>query len=228
MSGLSVKNLYKSYVVNKIKVEVNKNISLEAQNGSLIWIYGNSGAGKSTFLNMISALDTPDSGTIDWEGVNISRLKDAYRSLFRLNNCGLIFQFFELIKAQNIYNNVAFPLRIKKKSKKEIDNILFPLFEYFEVKDLISKMPDNLSGGERQRISIIRCLSTEPRYIIADEITSSLDIENSNKVYSYLKKYIKEKNAIGVFVSHDPIIKNYVDFIYKMQDGTLQNVNEVV
>ena len=148
-------------------------------------------------------------------------MKSSERSTFRLNNCGLIFQFFELIKAQNVYNNASFPLKVQRKSKREIDAILSPLFEYFGLEALKNKMPQSLSGGEKQRVSIVRALSTSPKYIIADEITSSLDVNNSHKVYDYLKKYIKETCSIGIFVSHDEIIKDYVDSSYKMQDGSL-------
>ena len=189
--------------------------------GSSVWIYGNSGAGKSTFLNMISGIDTSDSGVIDWNGVNIERMTSGMRSSFRLNNCALIFQFFQLIKAQSVYDNVAFPLKVQKKSKKEIDAILSPLLEYFGITSLIRKKPDSLSGGEKQRTAIVRSLSTHPKYIIADEATASLDIENSHKVYAYLKKYIKDNDGIGIFVSHDPIIQDYVDAKYEMREGKL-------
>jgi len=221
MSGLNVKNLNKSYVLDKTKIEVNRNISMSVPVGSSVWIYGNSGAGKSTFLNMISGIDTSDSGVIDWNGVNIERMTSGMRSSFRLNNCALIFQFFQLIKAQSVYDNVAFPLKVQKKSKKEIDAILSPLLEYFGITSLIRKKPDSLSGGEKQRTSIVRSLSTHPKYIIADEATASLDIENSHKVYAYLKKYIKDNDGIGIFVSHDPIIQDYVDAKYEMREGKL-------
>ena len=221
MNGLNVKNLNKSYSLNKTKIEVNKNISLSVFSGSLVWIYGNSGAGKSTFLNMISGIDSSDSGVIDWNGIDIASMTNGMRSTFRLNNCGLIFQFFELIKAQSVYDNVAFPLKIQRKSKKEIDAILSPLLEYFCITKLIHKRPDSLSGGEKQRTSIVRSLSTHPKYVIADEATASLDIENSHKVYAYLKKYIKDNDGIGIFVSHDPIIQDYVDAKYEMREGKL-------
>lgn len=221
MTGLNVKNLNKSYVLDKTKIEVNRNISMSVPVGSSVWIYGNSGAGKSTFLNMISGIDTSDSGVIDWNGVNIERMTSGMRSSFRLNNCALIFQFFQLIKAQSVYDNVAFPLKVQKKSKKEIDAILSPLLEYFGITSLIRKKPDSLSGGEKQRTSIVRSLSTHPKYIIADEATASLDIENSHKVYAYLKKYIKDNDGIGIFVSHDPIIQDYVDAKYEMREGKL-------
>ena len=219
--GLAVKNLYKSYTIEKTNYEVNNNINLSVPPASLVWIYGNSGAGKSTFLNVITGIDTPDEGSISWDGSEINTMNVNKRAQFRLEHFGLIFQFFELIKAQTIYENAALPLKITRKSKKEIDAVLFPLFEYFDVRSLIRKKPDQLSGGEKQRVSIVRALSTNPRYIIADEITSSLDIKRSHQVYGYLRSYIKEKNGIGIFVSHDPIISEYADTVYTMQAGCL-------
>lgn len=219
--GLAVKNLYKSYTIEKTNYEVNKDINLSVPPASLVWIYGNSGAGKSTFLNVITGIDTPDAGSVSWDGSEINTMNVNKRAQFRLEHFGLIFQFFELIKAQTIYENAALPLKITRKSKKEIDAVLFPLFEYFDVRSLIRKKPDQLSGGEKQRVSIVRALSTNPRYIIADEITSSLDIKRSHQVYGYLRSYIKEKNGIGIFVSHDPIISEYADTVYTMQAGCL-------
>ena len=219
--GLAVKNLYKSYTIEKNNYEVNKDINLSVPPASLVWIYGNSGAGKSTFLNVITGIDTPDAGSVSWDGSEINTMNVNKRAQFRLEHLGLIFQFFELIKAQTIYENAALPLKITRKSKKEIDAVLFPLFEYFDVRSLIRKKPDQLSGGEKQRVSIVRALSTNPRYIIADEITSSLDTKRSHQVYGYLRSYIKEKNGIGIFVSHDPIISEYADTVYTMQAGCL-------
>ena len=219
--GLAVKNLYKSYTIEKTNYAVNKDINLSVPPASLVWIYGNSGAGKSTFLNVITGIDTPDAGCVSWDGYEINTMNVNNRAQFRLELFGLIFQFFELIKAQTIYENAALPLKITRKSKKEIDAVLFPLFEYFDVRSLIRKKPDQLSGGEKQRVSIVRALSTNPRYIIADEITSSLDTKRSHQVYGYLRSYIKEKNGIGIFVSHDPIISEYADIVYTMQAGCL-------
>ena len=219
--GLAVKNLYKSYTIEKNNYEVNKDINLSVPPASLVWIYGNSGAGKSTFLNVITGIDTPDAGSVSWDGSEINTMNVNKRAQFRLEHFGLIFQFFELIKVQTIYENAALPLKITRKSKKEIDAVLFPLFEYFDVRSLIRKKPDQLSGGEKQRVSIVRALSTNPRYIIADEITSSLDTKRSHQVYGYLRSYIKEKNGIGIFVSHDPIISEYADTVYTMQAGCL-------
>lgn len=221
MYGLQANDICKSYRIKNKEIAVNKHISLSVEPGNLVWIYGNSGAGKSTFLNIITGIDDADSGSINWGGNILTEMNANARAEFRLNNCGLIFQFFELIKSQTVYDNAALPLKIQKKSTTEIRNILFPLFELFDLQALTAKKPNELSGGERQRVSIVRALAVSPLYLIADEITSSLDIKRSHQVYQYLRAYIKKKQGIGIFVSHDPIIGSYADKVYKMEEGFL-------
>ena len=220
---LTVNNLYKSYVVDKKKVYANSNISFSVDNGQVVWIYGNSGSGKSTLLNMITGLDKADKGSVLYDNIDILKLSNNEKADFRLRNCGLIFQFFELIKTQNVYNNVALPLKLL--GEKDIKNrVRAGLAEYNDedyIDDLMKKKPNQLSGGEKQRIAIARAIITNPKIIIADEITASLDTEMSNKVYKNLREYIKKENGIGIFVSHDPIIKDYADVIYKMNNGEL-------
>lgn len=221
MYGFQAHDICKSYRVKDKDIAVNKHIHLNVEPGNLVWIYGNSGAGKSTFLNIITGIDNADSGSINWGGAILTDMNANARAEFRLNSCGLIFQFFELIKSQTIYNNAALPLKIQKKSAKEIRSILFPLFEMFDLQGLTAKKPNELSGGERQRVSIVRALAVSPLYLIADEITSSLDLSRSHQVYQYLRAYIQKKEGIGIFVSHDPVIGSYADRIYKMEDGFL-------
>lgn len=221
MESLKVENVCKSFFVKNKEIAVNKDINLSVTSPSLVWIYGNSGAGKSTFLNLITGIDGVSKGKIFWSGRELGRMNADEAAAFRLENFGLIFQFFELIKAQSVWHNAAFPLKILRKSKKEMERILTPLFELFDLTPLIHKKPSELSGGEKQRVSIVRALAVEPKYLIADEITSSLDEKHSKQVYEYLRDYLKRKDGIGIFVSHDPIIKKYADKNYRMKDGFL-------
>lgn len=219
---LQVKNLYKEYQLKNKKIEVNKNINFCVHDGSIIWIKGNSGAGKSTLLNLLSGIDVPTSGEIVFREKIISQMRKNESSDFRIQNCGLVFQFFELLKTQSAYNNAILPLKIAKKTPKEIKERISELFTEFGILELAEKKPQELSGGERQRVAICRALANEPDLFLADEITASLDVNLSHKVYKYLQKYIKQNNRIGVFVSHDEIIKNYVDEVYEMNQGELK------
>ena len=108
---LKIDHLNKSYSVKQQTILVNKDISFSADNGELVWIHGNSGAGKSTFLNVISGIDKADSGTILWDDYDLSTQSTKNNSEFRLKNCGLIFQFFELLKTQNAFENAILPLK---------------------------------------------------------------------------------------------------------------------
>lgn len=139
-----------------------------------------------------------------------------------MNAAALFFSFFELIKTQSAFNNAALPLRLLNKSRTEIHAAVDPLFEAFGLKDLADTKPVRLSGGEKQRIAIARALVNSPRFILADEITASLDTERSRFVYDYLRSYLKKVNGIGIFVSHDPLIADYVDTRCRMKDGTLE------
>lgn len=221
MSKINIHHLIKSYGLKGKKTIANNDISLEVSGGSIVWIYGNSGSGKSTFLNSITGVDKIDSGEIFYDRFNLSAASEKEKSYFRLNNCGLVFQFFELIKNQNAYTNAGILLKLLHKSKKEINKKLSELFEMFKMSDFEKKKPSELSGGEKQRVAIIRALSNDPLYFFADEITASLDEAMSNYVYDTIKRRLKLKNGIGIFVSHDPIIKSYADEIYKMNEGSL-------
>jgi putative ABC transport system ATP-binding protein len=218
---LKISGLIKSYRVRDKTVYAVNNVTCEIDFGQMVLIYGNSGSGKSTFLNMIAGLDRPDSGEVVWDSDHITQFNPSESADFRLNNCGIIFQSFELIKTQNVFSNAALPLKLLKTDKKRIKEILLPLFERYQIETLFEKKPPQLSGGEKQRAAIIRALSGSPRFIIADEITASLDSEMSRRVYADLRDYIKKQQGLGIFVSHDPIIRDYADRVYRMHEGRL-------
>ncbi|MCK9170708.1 MAG: ABC transporter ATP-binding protein [Treponema sp.] len=219
---LSICNLNKLYHVQEQIIKANADISLTVMPGEIVWIKGNSGAGKSTFLNVVSGIDFADSGSVKWDTDEITEMTGKQCADFRLKKCGLVFQFFELMKTQNAFDNAALPMKIKGSTKKEISQKMCALFEDFEVGQLMKKKPAELSGGEKQRIAIIRALANDPVYLLADEITASLDRTLSEKVYDYLRNYIKKQNGIGLFVSHDPAITEYADACYIMNDGRLE------
>ena len=222
MVTLSVEQLCASYRLKSQTITANRNITLRVSAGEFVWIRGNSGAGKSTFLNTISGIYSADSGRVLWGDTEITQLSKKQSAEFRLHYCGLVFQFFELLKTQNVLHNAALPMKIARKTSTEITARMAELLDAFSVKHLMKKRPQELSGGERQRIAIIRALANAPLYIIADEITASLDIKLSHAVYEYLHDYVKRADRIGIFVSHDPTIARYADSCYTMHEGTIE------
>lgn len=222
---LVVKNLSKTYLLQKNKYYANKNINFVVEDGKMIWIYGNSGSGKTTLLNMISGLDLADEGVVEWDGVDILKLSNNQRADFRLHNMGLVFQFFDMIKTQSLYSNVSIPLKLLHIKKNVITEKVHSVLGKFRIESLANKKPCYLSGGERQRAAIARAMISNPRIIIADEITASLDTEMSKQVYRILKEYIKKNKSVGIFVSHDPLIREYADEVYVMKNGSLAKEN---
>lgn len=222
---LKCTNLNKKYYFRKKFHYANKNISLQVENGKMIWIYGNSGAGKTTLLNLLSGIDFCDSGEVFWKDFSLHLKTVQEKANFRLQNCGIVFQSFELLKTQSAWNNILLPAKLLSQNKKDIlqekEKTAQHLLETFEVEKLQNKKPNELSGGERQRIAIARALINNPKYLLADEVTASLDECMSQTIYQYLKKHIKKTNGIGIFVSHDSSIKKFADEVYQMQEGEL-------
>lgn len=215
-------NITKTYRMGRISYTANNDIHFMAMRGELIGIQGKSGAGKSTLLNIITGLDTADSGIIRWDTYNFMEMTAAERAVFRLENCGIVFQFFELLRTQTAYNNAALPLKLQGKTSREIASILFPLFDRYDIIKIKDKKTHQLSGGEKQRVAIVRALCGNPRFIIADEITASLNVELSKMVYTDLKDTVKARNGAGVFVTHDPVMAAYMDTMYIMAGGKLE------
>ncbi|MBQ9495089.1 MAG: ABC transporter ATP-binding protein [Treponema sp.] len=222
---LQIEQLNKSYYIKNKKVVACKNINCMVEDGKFVWIKGNSGAGKSTLLNLISKIDECDAGRILWDSKDLTLMNKSEACDFRIAACALVFQFFELLKTQTVYENACLPMKIAKKEKKYISERIKYLLNEFEIYELRDKKPHELSGGEKQRVAICRALGNEPRLLLLDEITSSLDAELSHKTYRFFKRYITEHNAVGVFVSHDEVISDYADAIYKMKSGELESTD---
>lgn len=225
---LIVKNLTKSYYLEKQKYYANKDINFSVESGKMVWIYGNSGSGKTTLLNMISGLDIADQGIVLWNNTDILNLSNNQRADFRLTNMGLVFQYFDMIKTQNIFSNVSIPLKLLNTNKSEINKKVYSTLKLFDIEKLSNKKPNSLSGGERQRAAIARAIISNPKILIADEITASLDTEMSKKVYKILRDYIIKNDCIGIFVSHDPLIREFADDIYVMKNGSLIKENDFI
>ena len=142
---LIVKNLTKTYSLEKQKYYANKDINFSVADGKMVWIYGNSGSGKTTLLNMISGLDVANQGSVQWNEIDILSLSSNQRADFRLKNMGLVFQFFDMIKTQSVFSNVSIPLKLLNKNKSEINKKVYSALELFGIEKLSNKKPNSLS-----------------------------------------------------------------------------------
>lgn len=218
----------KKYCAGTTTTVANNNISFSIRAGDIVWVTGRSGSGKTTLMNMVSGLDTPTSGQVQFLDADFSYLSDARKTCMRRTHMGLIFQHFELLPMLNGYENINVPFLLgasapergsKKASRSEIDRLVSRIRPDV---DFLHKKVTRISGGQRQVISIVRALIHNPLFLLGDEITSNLDVVSSKNVYALLQSYIAERGGAGMFISHDPIIREYCTRIFYMEDGMLQ------
>lgn len=198
-------------------------VNITINDGEFISILGMSGSGKTTLLNLIGGLDNPTSGKIVIDNVNFSEMTDKEGSDFRNKNIGYIFQMFYLEPSFTVYENVSIPLIINGKKKKEYDVRVYELLKKVSLDDKANKLVSNLSGGEKQRVCIARALANDPKYILADEPTGSLDSQNGEIVLEYLK-YLNFLGKTIIFITHNEEFANkYSSRIIKLKDGKIIN-----
>ena len=216
-SLIELSNIWKRYGI----AEVLKNINLKVGEGEFISIRGKSGVGKTTLLKIIGFLEQPDRGEVKLFSKSINNLNDDEKSELRLHYIGFIFQFFNLIPSLTVLENIELPLALAGMSKQQRRRRAYELLEYFNLVDLVNRFPETLSGGERQRIAVIRALVNNPKLILADEPTSSLDNENSELLIRLLTKINQERKITIILTTTDlyeklPTTKDYI-----LKDGYL-------
>ncbi|WP_445436406.1 ABC transporter ATP-binding protein [Candidatus Borreliella tachyglossi] len=225
---LDLINVNKSYRTFKEIVHASKDVMLSLGSKDMIWISGPTGSGKTTLINLISGIDTIDSGEIIFNSLYLNHMSDSQQTLFRRYNMGLMFQHFELIASLTGLQNMLLPLRFSNKSYKEMKSRVDELVALFNLGSFVEKHPKYMSGGQRQRIGIARAFVYEPRLIIGDEITSHLDRKTATFIYSLIRGYIEEKGAMGIFVSHDSNLEQFASKCYCVEDGILSLRSEHV
>jgi putative ABC transport system ATP-binding protein len=202
--------------------QVLRGIDLEVERGAFIAIMGESGVGKSTLLNLIAALDTPDAGSIVLDGVEITTLAEPARTLFRRERIGFVFQAFHLLPHLTIAQNVRLPLDLAGMDRAAAEQRAREMLEAVGIAALAGDYPRATSGGEAQRAAIARALVHEPTLVLADEPTGNLDAENAAQVLDILKRTVKEHGATALLVTHSNAAARAADRIYRLTAEGLQ------
>lgn len=199
-------------------------VSLKILPGDFISIIGPSGSGKSTLLHLLSGLDRPTSGQLNYDEQDIYHLSDKKLSIFRRQRIGFIFQQFHLLPVLTAYENIIMPLLLDKKQPDEA--YLKQLTQLLGISDRLHHLPHELSGGQQQRVAIARALIAKPDIIFADEPTGNLDSKSGQEVMELLKKIRAELGKTLVIITHDARIASMADRQLSIIDGTLLEVTD--
>ena len=224
---LRAKGLHKTYLMGKNQVRVLRSASLDARRGEFVAIMGASGSGKSTLLHILGALDTPDRGTVEFEGVDLFAWSAFDRQTYCNRDVGFIFQFYHLFPELNALENVVIPrlvahsawswLTARRQAHRDAEAIL----ERVGLCDRTKHRPSELSGGERQRVAIARALINHPALLLADEPTGNLDAVIGGEIMALLC----ELNAGGqtiIMVTHDPLVASQAHRRVELKDGVIR------
>jgi putative ABC transport system ATP-binding protein len=219
---LTLENVVKQYTVGDASpVRAVDRVSLSILQGELMALYGPSGSGKTTLLMMIAALSPPDSGSILVDDRDIATLSDSDGARYRLRELGFVRQSFNLLPNATTVDNAALKLLAAGVSMREARRRVTPLLDRLGLGERLGHRGHQLSMGERQRVMIARALSTEPKLILADEPTGSLDTRRGHEVLELLAGTCRERNVAMLLVTHDPKAASYADRANSLHDGRL-------
>jgi putative ABC transport system ATP-binding protein len=201
---LKVRDLSKSYGGARPR-EVLRGVSLEVRRGEYVAVVGESGVGKSTLLNLVAGLDSPDRGSIALDGADLASLGDAGRTLLRRSRIGFVFQAFHLLPHLTVAQNVALPLSLNDIDPAQAQARLADMLAAVGLAAAAGAYPRELSGGEMQRVAIARALVHRPLLLLADEPTGNLDAETAKQVLALLREQVKRESGAGILVTHSAL-----------------------
>ncbi len=218
---VEITNLSKHYEEGGQSRKVLDAVNLQIQTGEFFVILGKSGSGKSTLLNLMSAIDHPDDGEIIIAGTNITHMDDQQQTLFRRDNIGIVFQFFNLIPTLTVLENVTLPSELRGDNRKKVESRARDLLKRVGLADRADTFPDRLSGGEQQRVAIARALAHEPLLVLADEPTGNLDEDTGRNVLTLLLELTRSAGKTLIMATHNPEILPLADRVCRIHEGKL-------
>ncbi|WP_067841944.1 methionine ABC transporter ATP-binding protein [Amphibacillus sediminis] len=218
---IELQDIHKVYEKKKSEVHALKGINLKIDKGDIFGVIGYSGAGKSTLVRLVNYLERPTKGDVIVDGKYLA--KQSAKALRQIKKeIGMIFQHFNLLESKTIFQNVAMPLILSKRSKQEIKQRVTELLDFVGLKDKASHYPNELSGGQKQRVGIARALASNPKILLCDEATSALDPQTTQSILDLLKR-VNEKYGITILlITHEmSVIQKICNKVAVMEQGEI-------
>ncbi len=218
---VQVKDVVKSFKVGDGEVTILKGLSFEVKDGEFVSIVGPSGNGKSTLLNMITGIDRPSAGEVIVTGREVHKMSENQLAAWRGENVGIIFQFFQMLPALSLLQNVILPMDFASKyTPRERRERAMYLLEIVSLEDQADKLPSMVSGGQQQRAAIARALANDPPLLVGDEPTGNLDSRTAGDVFDLFNRLVEEGKTM-LMVTHDKELARRVPRVVEITDGKI-------
>ncbi|MEJ2752697.1 MAG: ABC transporter ATP-binding protein [Candidatus Promineifilaceae bacterium] len=218
---IEIRDLIKRFPMGNDEITVLKGISFAVENGEFVTIVGPSGNGKSTLLNMITGIDRPSAGEVIVTGRQVDRMSENELAQWRGDHVGIIFQFFQMLPALSLLQNVILPMDFARKySSREREERAMDLLERVGLADQVNKLPGQVSGGQQQRAAIARALANDPALLVADEPTGNLDSRTTDDVFRLFNDLV-ERGKTLLMVTHDKELARQVPRVIEIIDGNI-------
>ncbi len=218
---VKLEQVRKTYLQGKVEVHAVKDVTLNIQKGDFAALCGPSGSGKTSILNIIGALDVPDSGNVFVDGINLATLSRSECAEIRKNHIGFVFQSYNLIPVMTAYENAAFVLDLQNHSQADIHQRVMEVLKEVGLEGLEHRKPDEMSGGQQQRVAIARAIVTRPAIVLADEPTANVDSETAQSLLNTMHKLNEQQGITFLFSTHDQHVMDKARRIIKVHDGEI-------
>jgi putative ABC transport system ATP-binding protein len=197
-------------------------VDLDIRRGETVALRGRSGSGKSTLLNLIGGIDAPDAGSVTVAGIDLTRLAERERTLFRRKHIGFVYQSFNLVSTLNVADNIRLVLELNKVPAAQASARIAELLASVGLANRAESYPDVLSGGEQQRVAIARALAHEPAVLLADEPTGNLDEASAEGVLGLLDKLVRDSSHTMLIATHSQHVASLCDRVLELHNGRLE------
>jgi putative ABC transport system ATP-binding protein len=221
MAVIELANVTKTYTIGEVETRALDGVTLNIGEGEFTALVGPSGSGKTTLLQLIGCLDKPNSGSIQINGQDVTRLNPNQRADLRREVIGFIFQFFALVPVLSAFENVELPLLLNGVGAKERRKRVMEMLDAVGLADRAAHRPDQMSGGQQQRVAIARALAPHPLMVLADEPTANLDTANGEQAMEIMQRLNEETGTAFIFATHDPRVMAFARRVVTLRDGRI-------